>query len=94
MFNRETHKSRGFGFIIFDSEQAVDNVCAEAQHVIDGKVVEVKRAIPRSRIPSGSVPAAVSTGTTSAGRNVSSAGSNKAASGSTSNISRCGTGLA
>ena len=39
MFNRETHKSRGFGFIIFDSEDSVDLVCAKEEHIIDAKVV-------------------------------------------------------
>jgi hypothetical protein len=39
MFNRETHKSRGFGFIIFESEHSVDLVCAESEHIIDAKVV-------------------------------------------------------
>lgn len=51
MFNRETHKSRGFGFIIFEQENSVDAVCDVREHVIDTKVVEVKRAIPRSRFP-------------------------------------------
>mgnify|MGYP000250568202 CR=1 FL=1 len=53
MFNRETHKSRGFGFVIFESESAVDAVCAAAEHYINNKLVEVKRAIPRSRLNSG-----------------------------------------
>lgn len=39
MFNRETHKSRGFGFIIFDNEESVDRVCEEKDHSIDGKMV-------------------------------------------------------
>lgn len=39
MFNRETHKSRGFGFIVFEQEQGAVKVCAEKEHVIDGKVV-------------------------------------------------------
>ena len=39
MFNRETHKSRGFGFIVFESEAGVDAVCAEREHIIDGKLV-------------------------------------------------------
>ena len=39
MFNRETHKSRGFGFIIFDNEESVDLVCDEKDHSIDGKTV-------------------------------------------------------
>lgn len=69
MFNRETHKSRGFGFIVFETEDSAIKVCNEKEHVIDGKVVsicnqysctmwqsltitkvEVKRAIPRSKI--------------------------------------------
>lgn len=52
MFNRETHKSRGFGFIVFEMEDSIDRVCAEEEHTIDKKVVEVKRAIPRSRLGS------------------------------------------
>lgn len=39
MFNRETHKSRGFGFIVFEQEGGVDRVCTENEHSIDGKVV-------------------------------------------------------
>ena len=51
MFNRETHKSRGFGFIVFELEEGAEGVCAEKEHIIDGKVVEVKRAIPRNKLP-------------------------------------------
>lgn len=39
MFNRETHKSRGFGFVVFEDEASVDNVLQTAQHSIDGKMV-------------------------------------------------------
>ncbi len=39
MFNRETHKSRGFGFVIFESEDAADSVCTDKEHVINGKMV-------------------------------------------------------
>lgn len=39
MFNRETHKSRGFGFIVFELERGAEQVCSEREHVIDGKVV-------------------------------------------------------
>lgn len=39
MFNRETNKSRGFGFVIFESESSVDLVLQELNHVIDGKSV-------------------------------------------------------
>lgn len=41
MFNRETHKSRGFGFIVFESESSAVKVCAEKEHTIDSKVVGV-----------------------------------------------------
>mmetsp|Transcript_9308 Transcript_9308/g.14021 ORF Transcript_9308/g.14021 Transcript_9308/m.14021 type:complete len:665 (+) Transcript_9308:56-2050(+) len=59
MFNRETHKSRGFGFIVFESESGVDDVCAVKEHVIDGKMVEVKRAVPRSKIGSNSTSSSI-----------------------------------
>lgn len=39
MFNRETHKSRGFGFIVFELEQGAVRVCTEKEHYIDGKLV-------------------------------------------------------
>lgn len=51
MFNRETNKSRGFGFVIFETESSVEMVLQEANHVIDGKSVEVKRAVPRTDVP-------------------------------------------
>jgi RNA recognition motif-containing protein len=41
MFNRETNKSRGFGFVIFHSESSVDAVCEVLEHRIDDKVVRV-----------------------------------------------------
>ncbi|CAH0488435.1 unnamed protein product [Peronospora farinosa] len=51
MFNRETNKSRGFGFVIFESEASVELVLQDKNHVIDGKSVEVKRAVPRTDVP-------------------------------------------
>mmetsp|Transcript_2106 Transcript_2106/g.5170 ORF Transcript_2106/g.5170 Transcript_2106/m.5170 type:complete len:781 (+) Transcript_2106:48-2390(+) len=53
MFNRDTGKARGFGFIVFELEQGAIKTAAVKQHFIDGKEVEVKRAIPRSKLPSG-----------------------------------------
>jgi RNA-binding protein Musashi len=41
MFNRETHKSRGFGFIIFELEDSAINSCGDREHVINGKVVRI-----------------------------------------------------
>ncbi|KAG5192999.1 hypothetical protein JKP88DRAFT_182605, partial [Tribonema minus] len=47
MFNRETHKSRGFGFVTFEHPESVGHVLRVSHHTIGGKVVEVKRAVPR-----------------------------------------------
>lgn len=48
LFNRETGKSRGFGFVIFKDEESVQEVMAVANHVIDNKEVEIKVAVPRA----------------------------------------------
>ncbi|XP_072957487.1 heterogeneous nuclear ribonucleoprotein 1-like [Typha angustifolia] len=47
MYDQSTQRPRGFGFISFDSEDAVDHVLQKTFHDIIGKVVEVKRALPR-----------------------------------------------
>lgn len=56
LYNRETSRSRGFGFVIFSEdsegggESAVDRVFAKgAFHKVDGKEVEIKRAIPKDK---------------------------------------------
>mmetsp|Transcript_44754 Transcript_44754/g.59433 ORF Transcript_44754/g.59433 Transcript_44754/m.59433 type:complete len:182 (-) Transcript_44754:3382-3927(-) len=41
------HKPRGFGFVTFDDVQAVEDVLIEADHYIDGKLVECKKAVPK-----------------------------------------------
>lgn len=51
MYNRETNKSRGFGFVTFDSEVAVNKVLQNRMHNIDNKSVEVKRAVPKADAP-------------------------------------------
>lgn len=43
MFNRETHKSRGFGFIVFETENSAIQVCQVKEHSIDGKVVSSRQ---------------------------------------------------
>lgn len=46
MKDPNTGKSRGFGFLSFDNPQSVDEV-VKSQHILDGKVIDPKRAIPR-----------------------------------------------
>lgn len=49
MYNRDTAKSRGFGFVVFSEEAAVDRVLdGGTYHVIDDKDVEIKRSVPKS----------------------------------------------
>ncbi|XP_065646966.1 heterogeneous nuclear ribonucleoprotein A0 isoform X1 [Hydra vulgaris] len=42
-----THQSRGFGFVTFEKSESVENVFSSRPHIIDGKTVDVKRAMPR-----------------------------------------------
>ncbi|XP_008782529.1 heterogeneous nuclear ribonucleoprotein 1-like isoform X2 [Phoenix dactylifera] len=51
MKDKHTHMPRGFGFVTFADPSVVDNVL-EDEHVIDGRMVEVKRTVPRGDLPS------------------------------------------
>jgi hypothetical protein len=56
IFNRDTKKSRGFGFVIFRDSSSVDKVLAHqnvAAPVIDGKQVEVKTCVARQDMTGG-----------------------------------------
>jgi len=46
MIDRKTSKSRGFGFVTFDSDDSLNSVL-RSEHELNGKWVEVKRAEPR-----------------------------------------------
>lgn len=46
MKDANTSKSRGFGFMTFADPASVDKVVSES-HVLDGKLIDPKRAIPR-----------------------------------------------
>lgn len=45
-----SRRSRGFGFITYAESSSVDRALAEEEHMIDGRRVEAKRAVPRLEI--------------------------------------------
>jgi len=51
MYDQNTQRPRGFGFVTFDSEDAVDRVLQKTFHDLNGKQVEVKRAFPKDANP-------------------------------------------
>ncbi|KAK4481563.1 hypothetical protein RD792_012465 [Penstemon davidsonii] len=54
MHDNATHRPRGFGFITFESEDSVEEVMQKNFHELAGKLVEVKRAVPKDGISSSS----------------------------------------
>uniref|UniRef100_A0ACD6A185 Uncharacterized protein n=1 Tax=Avena sativa TaxID=4498 RepID=A0ACD6A185_AVESA len=55
MVDHSTGRSRGFGFVTFESEDAVERVMSEGRmHDLGGKQVEIKRAEPKK--PGGVAP--------------------------------------
>ncbi|XP_047310112.1 heterogeneous nuclear ribonucleoprotein 1-like isoform X2 [Impatiens glandulifera] len=51
MYDQQTQRPRGFGFISFEKEDAVDKVLQKNFHDLNGKMVEVKRALPKDANP-------------------------------------------
>ncbi|XP_065222998.1 heterogeneous nuclear ribonucleoprotein 27C-like isoform X2 [Planococcus citri] len=49
MYDQEKKKSRGFGFLGFEDEDAVDRCCADHFVNLNGKQVEIKRAEMRDK---------------------------------------------
>lgn len=47
IYESVTRKPRGFGFVTFELEEAVENVLQNKFHVLNGKRVEVKKSIPK-----------------------------------------------
>jgi RNA recognition motif-containing protein len=50
MRNLDTGHSRGFGFITFADPSSVDKLFEAGEHVIDGKKLDIKIAVPRDEI--------------------------------------------
>jgi RNA recognition motif-containing protein len=51
MLDKETGKSRGFGFVTFDTEDAVEQVLAHAkEHILLGKWMDCKKATVRANL--------------------------------------------
>jgi RNA-binding protein Musashi len=49
MIDKDTGRPRGFGFVTFDSDQAVERIVVEKFLILKGKPIEVKRAEPRTK---------------------------------------------
>jgi len=47
MIDSHTQRSRGFGFVTFDSCDPVEEGMKRQDHNIDGKNVEIKKAFPK-----------------------------------------------
>ncbi|UZJ54160.1 hypothetical protein CBS101457_003480 [Exobasidium rhododendri] len=48
MMDRETQKPRGYGFVTYDNEATVETLLMGDPLVMDGKIIEIKRATPRN----------------------------------------------
>lgn len=53
MKDKYTGHPRGFGFITFEDERVIDTILREP-HMLDGKTIDIKRAVPRGTAPNPS----------------------------------------
>ena len=48
-----TKHSRGFGFLTYETSECVEDVFKAGYHILDGKTLDVKRAMPREFVTPG-----------------------------------------
>jgi RNA recognition motif-containing protein len=53
MTERDSNKSRCFGFITMEDSAAINNIFEHSQHKLDNKLIECKRSIPKQIKESG-----------------------------------------
>lgn len=49
MKDKETLRPRGFAFVTFEKEKSVEDVLCQPHHEVDGRRIEAKKAIPKSK---------------------------------------------
>ena len=65
MRDPHTQRSRGFGFVTFQDEIAVEACLSCTRHIFDGRQVETKRATPPEETPWKSTTGIIRKGSTS-----------------------------
>lgn len=51
MYDPQTQRSRGFGFVTFTDPMSVIDVLTHNEHILDNKLIDPKAAVPRGPLP-------------------------------------------